>query len=315
MASQSLIRAPLFLVGAERSGTTLLRLMFDGHPQLAWNEEFEYAVDKMPAESGFPDTADYCHFLENDRVFRLSGFRIDRQLSYPGLVDSFLVQKRGGKLMVGATVHRDFDRLLRIWPDARFVHLLRDGRDVARSVVGMGWAGNVWAACDLWIEAETLWGRLSQELPANRQCTVRFEDLVSDPVRELTALAEFCGVAYDPAMLDYPKRSTYQPTDARMIQSWRHKMSAEEIRLIEARIGPMLKERGYQLSNYPPLALGPSRVWRLHWQDYWGRVRFRLRRYGLPLLLQDFVTRRAALQSLQRKVRQRLNAIDNQYLD
>ena len=41
----SFIHEPFFLVGSERSGTTLLRLMLDHHTQLSWCNEFEYAVD------------------------------------------------------------------------------------------------------------------------------------------------------------------------------------------------------------------------------------------------------------------------------
>src|SRR5262249_42031140 len=75
LAHYSMIPAPLFLVGAERSGTTLLRLMLDGHPDLAWNEEFEYAVDLLPEEGGFPDLEDYYPFLKTNRVFLHSGHR------------------------------------------------------------------------------------------------------------------------------------------------------------------------------------------------------------------------------------------------
>src|SRR6185369_10561789 len=96
-----------------------------------------------------------------------TGFTVDRSLSYPQLIDSFLQQQRArsNKPLVGATVHRHFDRLLRIWPVARFVHLVRDGRDVARSVIEMGWAGNLWTGCDRWIDAEQLWAKFSQMLP------------------------------------------------------------------------------------------------------------------------------------------------------
>lgn len=41
----SFVEKPIFLVGAERSGTTVLRLMLDHHPQIAWCNEFEYVVD------------------------------------------------------------------------------------------------------------------------------------------------------------------------------------------------------------------------------------------------------------------------------
>ena len=77
---------------------------------------------------------------------------------------------------------------------------MRDGRDVARSVVEMGWAGNAWAGCSPWIEAERLWERLSGELPPDRQLSVRFEALITNPVEVLTGICKFCRVAYDEAM-------------------------------------------------------------------------------------------------------------------
>jgi hypothetical protein len=314
MNAYRMITAPFFLVGSERSGTTLLRLMLDGHPQLACNAEFEYAVERMPEGGGFPDLDDYYRFLQTDRIYLASSFAIDRSLSYPELIDSFLVQKRGTKPLVGATVHRHFDRLLRIWPDARFIHLLRDGRDVARSVVEMGWAGNAWAGSAVWATAEELWGGLSKQLPADRHLSVRFEDLIQDPVRELGRICQFCGVSYDPAMLDYPQRSTYEAPNPRMVGSWWRKMSAAEVQQVEARIGLLLEERGYPLSGQPRLRLTPATVARLRLHNYYGRTRFRIRRFGLGLVLQDFLTRRLRLRRLQAGVRLRMNAIENRHL-
>jgi hypothetical protein len=288
--------------------------MLDGHPHLAWNEEFEYAVDLMPAGGGFPRLAGFHRFLETDRVFLLSGHRVDRRLSYEQLVDSFLVQKRGAKPLVGATVHRHFDRLLRVWPDARFIHLVRDGRDVARSFVEMGWAGNAWAGCSLWIEAECLWERLSGELSPGRQLSVRFEALIANPVEVLTEICNFCGVAYDEAMMDYPTWSGYARPERRMVASWKRRMSPEDVRLCEARIGPMLQARGYELSVSPPPSIPPGLECWLGWQDYLGRTAARLRRYGPDLVLRDFVTRRLRLDGLQRRVRLLMNRVDNAHL-
>ena len=88
-------------------------------------------------------------------VFLPHGLAIDRGLDYPRLAQSFVAQycARSGKPIHGATCHKHFDRLLRIWPRARFVHIVRDGRDVARSCIGMGWAGNVWHGSERWIAA------------------------------------------------------------------------------------------------------------------------------------------------------------------
>jgi hypothetical protein len=311
-----MISQPVFLVGAERSGTTLLRLMLDGHPELAWNEEFEYAVDLMPADEGYPDLGPYHAYLEEDRIFRLSGFVIDKQRSYPELLDSFLEQKKSkdNKRLVGATVHRHFDRLLRIWPDARFVHVLRDGRDVARSVIEMGWAGNLWTGCERWIEAENLWENVKGNITADRHVTVLFEHLIQDPVRELTRICEFCGVEYHPVMLDYPKYSTYKPVDPKRVTSWRSCLSESEIQLVESRMGAMLVERNYELSNLRSVTITSRMEMRLRRQDYWSRLQFRLRRYGLGLVLLEYLARRLKMSMWHRRVKFRLDAIANSYL-
>lgn len=165
-----LVSKPIFLVGAERSGTTVLRLMLDHHPDIAWCYEFEYAVDKISNEGDFPSLNEYYKWLEAHRIFQDTGFIIDPGLSYPQLINSFLGQKQeqARKPIIGATVHRHFDRLLYIFPDARFIHLIRDARDVARSCIGMGWAGNVYMGVERWIEAELLWAKLSQNLSSER---------------------------------------------------------------------------------------------------------------------------------------------------
>ena len=83
------------------------------------------------------------------------------------LVNDFLRQKQaasGGKPHVGATVHRHFERLRFLWPDARYIHLVRDPRDVARSVVQKGWAGNIYQASEFWIQAENCWDSLVPHL-------------------------------------------------------------------------------------------------------------------------------------------------------
>jgi hypothetical protein len=310
-----LVSEPIFLVGAERSGTTILRLMLDHHPQIAWCSEFEYAVDKISESSELPQLNEYYQWLETNGIFQDSGFTIDRSLSYPQLVNSFLVQKRdrAGKSIVGAAVHRHFDRLLQIWPHARFIHLVRDGRDVARSSIGMGWAGNVWTGLERWIDAEKIWTQLSSIIPAERQIEVKYETLICEPIDTLKKICEFIGTSYDPAMFGYTETTRYDLPDPKLIQQWRHKLSNYEIQLVESRIGTMLQERGYELSGLPHLTVTPVMEQKLKLQDWWARVQFRLQRYGLALFLADYLSRKLNLTQWQKSVKVKMYDINRAY--
>lgn len=311
-----LITKPIFLVGAERSGTTVLRLMLDHHSQLAWCNEFEYVVDRIPIEKGWPQLDDYYEWLETHRIFQATGFGIDRSLNYQQLVNSFLCQKRdrARKPLVGATVHRHFDRLLRIWPDARFIHIVRDGRDVARSCIGMGWAGNVWTGVERWIEAEGLWAKLSQSLPAERQIEVTYETLILEPVDTLKRLCDFIGIPYDQKMMTYAQTTTYDIPDPKFIGQWRRKLSNREIQLVESRIADRLLERGYELSGLPLIKVTPAMKRKLRLHDWWTRLQFRIKRNGLALFLEDYLSRHLIIKSWQKSVRLKLNAIEKAHL-
>lgn len=303
--------APCFLVGAERSGTTLLRQMLWGHPRIAWSSEFEYAVDYLPAGGGWPDLAAYHRALATHRVFRAHGHAIDPALDYPALVQSFLEQTRaqqGGRPVLGATVHRHFDRLRRIWPEARFIHMLRDGRDVARSVVARGWAGNMWTGIARWVEAERLWAAMEPTLEPGRFTQIRYEELVRAPEHELARLCAFLGVAYAPAMLQDPDGSrALRPPDPKLIGQWRTKLAPDEVRLAEARAGAMLAERGYEPSGLPPLEVTPATRRRLERQDYWFRVRHRWNNLGPRLFVENYLARRLGPDAWRAAVQNRIN--------
>lgn len=303
---------PLFLVGSERSGTTLLRLMLDHHPQLAFHFEFEYSVDRLADGGAWPDLAEFHDYLRLNRVFQVSQFEIDPALPYPDLLRSFLRQKqvRDNKPFVGATVHYHFDRLLRVWPNARFIYLLRDGRDVARSCIRMGWVGNAFMGADTWTEAVDLWETLKPQIPGERRIEMRYEDLVQRPREELERLCRWIGVPFREELFDYTKTTGYKMPDAKLMEQWRRKMTPEEIQLVEAKIGDRLVRNGYDLSGLPRIALTPSVVHRLQRDSRWKAFRFRVKKYGPVLVLAGAVARRLGLKGLAKRVQEGQNAKD-----
>jgi hypothetical protein len=308
-------RTPFFVTGAHRSGTTLLRLLLGHHSRIARCLEFEYAVG-WTGRHDVPDIAEYHSWLATDRQFQSTGYRIDPQLSYPELLKSFLEQTRSdaSEILTGACVHGRFDRLLRVWPDALFVHIRRDPRDVAPSVVRMGWSGNVWAGVRRWIETDRLWSTMKESLDPTQYIELRFEDLVRDPERVLNEVCEFLGVSYEPEMLEIDKDTSYSPPGPNIASDWRTKLSRREIRLVETRVGDRLVDCGYEHSGLAPIRLNPvKRAW-LRFQDRLGRIRFRLTRYGLRLYLEDVLSRRLPIASWKASVTLRTDEIIRRHL-
>jgi Sulfotransferase family len=251
--------------------------------------------------------------LNTHRIFRARNLSIDRTLAYPELVDSFLCHMRdnAGKRIVGATVHRHFDRLLKIWPDARFIHLVRDGRDVALSCIRMGWAGNVWCGAARWLEAERLWDNLKSQLPEHDMIDVQYEKLVSNTDCELKRLCSFIGVSYSNEMLTYSSHSNYGSPDPAACQQWKKKLNRQELALIEARLGRILESRGYKLDSQQSLRVSTLRKSALELQSWFFRLRFRARRYGISLLASDILARRLNIKNWRVRTRLKMNQIDN----
>lgn len=311
---QQTIAKPIFLVGAERSGTTLLRLMLNYHPKITWCNEFEYAVDMVGED--WPDLQAYYSWLETHRIFQDSHFNIDKTLSYPQLVDSFLGQrlKRDSKPIVGATIHRNFEKTIKIWPDARFIHIVRDGRDVARSCIGMGWAGNVWYGVNEWIKVENLWKEFSKQIPEDRKIEIIYEDLILNYVDTLKNICDFIGVDYDSSMLDYVNSSDYSLPKSHLVQQWKKKQSKREIQLLEYRIADMLVERGYDLSEFDTIEVSPLDELVLKIQNWWGKLLFRRDRIGTSLLISDFLARKMGVAAWQKRTLLQINDIQRRHL-
>ncbi|MBE9174584.1 sulfotransferase [Synechocystis salina LEGE 06155] len=312
----SALESPTFLIGAERSGTTLLRLMLSHHPQIAWCNEFEYAIDQVRDNGQFPEVSHYLEWLKTHRIFQATGFEVSPDLTYEELVQSFLQQKQDQeqKPVVGATVHRHFDRLLAIWPNARFIHIVRDPRDVARSCISMGWAGNVWTGSQRWVEAEECWEALKQNLPVDRYVEISYEDLIRNAQTVLTQLANFLGVDYDPAMLEYNQDTTYEKPNSSLLNQWRRKLGDRDVQLVECQVGDFLIQRGYEASGLPTIQLTGSQIRSLKLQDWWARANFRLQRYGAVLFALNYITSRLPVRAWRDKVQLQINQIDLQYI-
>jgi hypothetical protein len=155
------------------------------------------------------------------------------------------------------------DVIMRMFPDAQIVHIVRDGRDCVASLKEMSWhQGGVYQAIATWNRGMDQGRRASRLFGPDAYFEISYEQLVSLPGPELRKLCDFLGEEYDPAMENphevaataVPKRKKWhalthsEPTTDR-IGSWRQRLEPWEIGLAESMMGDRLLSRGYALTG------------------------------------------------------------------
>jgi hypothetical protein len=296
-----------FVVGTTRSGTTVLGLMLGHHPEIAFPGEFEFFVDYLSADGFHTPREQFYDRLSMDRHFRTHRLSIDRSLDYPALARSFIAQMKAGaagasKRLVGVAVHRHFDRLLELFPRARFLHIVRDPRDVGPSWIERGWAGNLYTASRSWGEVEALWDHVSTRIAPERRHEIRFEELITRPHDVLGRACSFLGVPFADAMLEYHRDTSYEPLDPRQAGKWRERLTQAELRLAEAPIADLLERRGYPRAVDPPRTVGALRARCLELDDWWSRLRTRVRLFGLRVWIADQAAKVLRIESWRRSL-------------
>jgi Sulfotransferase family len=153
--------------------------------------------------------------------------------------------------------------LLRLFPEAQIVNLIRDGRDCVASLLAMPWFHqDIYAATCTWNEAIDYGRQAARRLPANTYLELRYEQLVTDPASQLAALCGFLGEEYYPAMTEpgkvaaiaIPERKTWHADTRKEVTpapsgSWRERLEPWQISLCEAVMGSRLRSLGYELSG------------------------------------------------------------------
>jgi hypothetical protein len=286
------------VIGAPRSGTTLLRFMLDAHPDLA-----------IPPETGFLALGDELDSAATSAVARRDAF-FDRVTRFPreapawrdfgiaeerfrtaleaiepfsareGLRTFYrLYAARFGKIRAGdktPTYCLHLATIARLLPEARFVHVIRDGRDAALSL------RRTWFSPGDDIETlaahwQTCVATARAQAP---QCAhyleVRFEHLIADTERALRTICAFVDLPYAPEMLRYYERAparlaehadrigadgavivshadrvqqqalTQLPTQGSRVGAWARAMSPDEQRRFDAVAGSLLDTLGYR---------------------------------------------------------------------
>jgi hypothetical protein len=158
---------------------------------------------------------------------------------------------------------RHVDRLTAIWPDARFVVLVRDGRDVALSVMNVPFGpNNAWAAARSWANAIRR-GRDAARRFRGRVLEIRYEDLVTKPAETVGAVCDFLGLGYSDEMLAIERTdrskvvadqsawftSVWNGITTEAVGKWRTELTPRQIEAFETVAGDELRVLGYETST------------------------------------------------------------------
>lgn len=274
----------LIAYGPLRGGTTMLRLMLNGHRAMSCIGESDWIVDYLRRD-GAALRYDL-DGLKEHRIFRASGLDLPASDEAQPALQGFLDGIAGGKPLPVLMLHHGIAQAVDLLGPVPILRFTRDPRDSARSAIGMGWAGHVYGGAVPWMRTEDDWADFVAGAPVNPIHVLRYEDLLADPEARLRDFCGFLGLAYDTGMLSYPETTTYDPPDAALAYQWRRKLSDREVALVENRIGKRLERSGYAPSGVAPVALSARDR---RWLDLTNRMaiwKSLVARYGLvaPIL-------------------------------
>lgn len=274
-----------FIVARGRSGTTLLRAILDAHPDLAIPGESHFAVSFAQRRDKFESngTFDVDAFVRD--LLRHWGFRrwelpedqVRAAFAETPPADvtaairlAFAVyatsrgKPRYGDKTPGFVLHVQL--LADLFPESRFVHLIRDGRDVALSYLDTDFGVTTLTDAAIYWDRFVRKGRdAGRALAPGRYLEVRYEDLVADVEGTTRRVCEHIELPFDASMLRYFERATeldglshaehhrnilLPPTSG--LRDWRNQMAQADVALFEALAGDLLTDLGYERATERP---------------------------------------------------------------
>ncbi|MEM7501102.1 MAG: sulfotransferase [Pseudomonadota bacterium] len=272
---------PILTFGFERSGTTLLSMLLGSHPDLAvpfsptglWYRYHHSLEDYGHLRQETDRDRLVTDILQEERI-RLWDVTPDFEdikrratnADFSAIVAAFHAQYASQQQKSRWALH-DIGTLYNMhianewFPDARFLHIVRDVRDIAFSHKGYRYGSS--NGCEVavaWRDAVRTNMMMGKMIGDGRYRVIRFEDLIESPEQTLEDICRFFGLEFDRKMLDYSDdvdrkvpddKKTLWPAlggklDSSKIGQWRHKLKPREIAAIDEITEELMTELAYE---------------------------------------------------------------------
>lgn len=292
--------SPIFIAGVHRSGTTLLRFMLSSNPRIYIPPESDFIPRfflRQPSKPLSPQRVErlleiiftqyrFVKQWEGDRP-RTEEFMLQMGDPTPTAFLDCLYRtyaRQHGAIRWGdkTPIYTSYVSLLhQIFPAAQFVHIIRDGRDVALSTLEK-WGDkephvDLYYAARMWVRRIHQARRAARQLMPSSYYEVHYEALVQDPEGELRSICDFLGETYVPQMAKQHRQARHQlrpagfhapvrqPPSPGRAGRWQREMSTNDLRLYQSVAGPLLRQLGYPVEHVGHMApeerLRLARLW------------------------------------------------------
>ncbi|MHC1713905.1 MAG: sulfotransferase [Solidesulfovibrio sp.] len=299
---------PIFIIGYERSGTTLIMAMLGCHsnigiPEVGWLYPRIY-----PWRHTYGDLSVAANFrvLVEEMVFGLNqpfwGMKLNpatavdeiaamaREKSFEGVYEAMhrrFLAENGNKPRWGQKTPNNLyfvPQIRTCFPDAQFIFIVRDGRDASATSLSSAFgAGNILGAAYTWHKANDFVCPFRASLGPDVWHDVQYEQLCREPVKVLKDVCEFLGEAYEPGMLDFHKSPIGlargkqrdhaplgKPVSEQEIGIYRRFLSVHEQEIYATVAGATHATYGYDL-DHGPIDIAPEELALL--MEWDGRIR------------------------------------------
>lgn len=290
--------SPVFIIGAPRSGTSLISRIIDSHPEIGvpfeshiyptlygwrrWYGDLEKVVSRKRLVEDMLSiyaVQDWNEIPDKEEVLE----KFERHTFHGafeavvGAWSSMQGKRRWGEKTPSNVVY--WREILEGFPDAKFVHIVRDGRDVAMSWKRVRFGPrHFYSLAGKWTEYLDRVAELRSRVDGDQLFEIRYEDLLTQPEQTVRNLSKFLNIRFVPRMLSFYENVGSYPTDERNERNlsrplmkdnmgkWRAGMSRRDLRRFETVAGAKLERFGYERA-YPEASLSKGEILRMRFLE------------------------------------------------